>query len=82
MHTWYRLELLPCSCCSLLMLQGVYTCANGDVYRGNWERDEKNGTGHQTFANSTSGQRDGGAASGQEWYEGHWKDGRIEGKGE
>ena len=64
------------------MLQGVYSCANGDIYSGEWKRDDKNGTGRQTFANASSGQRDGDAASGEEWYEGHWKDGRIEGEGE
>lgn len=64
------------------MVQGVYTYANGDVYRGDWKHDEKNGIGRQTFANAGSHQQDGDAASGAEWYDGHWKDGRIEGKGE
>ena len=64
------------------MLQGVYACSNGDVYRGHWERDEKNGFGHQTFANASSGQQGCDSTTGQEWYEGHWKDGRIEGEGE
>lgn len=61
--------------------QGVYRYANGDVYDGTWKDDEKNGIGRQTFSNIGAEGQEGGGNGAEEWYEGQWKDGRIQGKG-
>lgn len=59
----------------------MYTYANGDIYRGNWKDDDKNGLGHQTFANAGGHEQEGGVEGGGEWYKGLWKDGKIQGTG-
>lgn len=68
----------PSPAAAAAVLQGVYTNANGDAYRGSWENDEKNGIGHQTLADVGSDGSEGGR---EERYEGHWKDGKQHGEG-
>lgn len=69
--------------------QGTYTYANGYVYEGEWERDEKNGKGRQAFAGVGVAAEGGGeepakvaAVEGVDWYEGQWEDGNHHGQGD
>lgn len=48
--------------------RGIQTCANGDVYIGEWKYDMIHGQGKYTWANG-------------EVYDGQWKDGNRHGRG-
>ena len=48
--------------------EGTCTYADGAVYSGDWEDDQRYGWGKHTFAN-------------QDWYEGEWADDTMQGQG-
>lgn len=66
--------------------QGIYSYATGYLYDGEWENDEKNGRGRQTFTGVPGGVGEPEtvvtAASMGDSYEGQWKDGNHHGEGE